>query len=183
MKNSEGSVHKKIRSIGLPPEEESILFAAVRSLYIRDITINVVDIGELVRISGDVEKQRSMTVLESLGVLWQDNYYYYKKNQIRKTLSEICQLVKTEYVEGTSINVLNNKVEPHSGMCVALGQLVEEGKLLSQDEERFMVEYRKFIKNRRVFYSYFGNKTHNSDQFAWDPKNRPARIKWLDQRI
>lgn len=94
-----------------------------------------------------------------------------------KSLSEICELVKKEYVEGKDID------QPYSGMCTVVLRLRAEGKLSLEDKERFTLEYQKFIKNRRVFYDYFGNKTHNKSQFAWNPKNRPARNKWLDQRI
>lgn len=82
MKNCEGRIHKKIRAIkDVDPIEKDILFAAVRSLHIRNITINVEDIGRLVRISGDTEKDPTMDPLESLHVYWSDrNYYYVKQN-------------------------------------------------------------------------------------------------------
>lgn len=100
-----------------------------------------------------------------------------------KTLSEICQLVKTEYINGECQDEWDKEVHPHLGMCSAIYELMYKRKLSFQDKERFMIEYRKFTKNRKVFYDRVGAKVSGRDEFGWPPKNRPARIKWLDQRI
>lgn len=100
-----------------------------------------------------------------------------------KTLSEICQLVKKEYVKKKRYDIFEQKICSHSGMCSALAYLRAKNKLSSQDKDRFMIEYRKFTENRRVFYNYDGFKTDYKSQFAWKVSNRAARIKWLDQRI
>lgn len=95
-----------------------------------------------------------------------------------KTLSEICQLAKKEYIIGKRLGIW-----VHPGMCSAVKELRTQGIFTLVDKEKFMKEYRKFAKNRRVFYDRQGNKSTSSSQFAWNPKNRPARIKWFNQRI
>lgn len=102
-----------------------------------------------------------------------------------KTLSEICQLIKGEYLKGgyTLNEVKGEVIYKHPGMCSALDQLWEEGKLSSTDVSNFDTEYYNFIKKRRIFYTSEGNKTLVTGQFAWRVSNRSARIKWLNKRI
>jgi len=100
-----------------------------------------------------------------------------------KTLSQICQLVKTEYEEALCYDEWEQEAVTHSGLCSAVRYLVGATKLSLEDKERFMTEYKKSIKNRRIFYYFDGEKSNERGLFAWKISNRPARIKWLDQRI
>lgn len=95
-----------------------------------------------------------------------------------KSLSEICQLVKDEYVirSHPDGNVYN-------GMCFPALWLRRSNKLTYKEYDKFSAEYDKFTKNRRVFYYYSGEKVSSKLYFAWPIQNRAARIKWLDQRI
>lgn len=41
----------------------------------------------------------------------------------------------------------------------------------------------KSKKRRKVFYFYDGEKTERSNLHFWKPKNRQARINWIDREI
>lgn len=100
-----------------------------------------------------------------------------------KTLSEICQLVKNEYIEGLTCDFEGEDLAPHLGLCSALDDLFMKNKVGPTEYELFEKEYKQSIENKKVFYNCDGIKVKDKSQFAWKVANRAARIKWLDQRI
>jgi hypothetical protein len=75
-------------------------------------------------------------------------------------------------------NIAEGNEDTTYGLCG-----IADHQLGHFDYTSFKEYTKKYIKSRKVFYTYEGVKTSDKSQFLWMPKNYASRLKWLDKNI
>ena len=89
-----------------------------------------------------------------------------------KPMSEIIKIVLEVY-----------KKEKHTGLCYSAHVLYIGSLLTIEEEESFYRYLHRSLRGKRIFYTCLGDTTYSRSQFAWNTRDRNARIKWCEKNI